>query len=93
MAPSITEFMFVTKMFILTRAGVFRYRDPHHTISEKASPCFYYTNQTNSRIFVERDQAARHKFKISRPGQTPIGYPIDKNFNTSTKSFSALPGF
>ena len=82
-----------TKLLILTCTGGFRSCDPQHTIRKKVFPIFSYSDRTNARMFVNRDQAARHKYTIGRPGCVLIGYTINKSFNTSMKYFSVLPEF
>ena len=82
-----------THLVTLTHAGGFKFCEPRHMLSEKAYTRFSYSNQTNNRLFGKHNQAARHKYRIVRPGRAPIGYPFEKSFNTRTKSFGVLPGF
>ena len=86
-------FKYGTTLVILTHASGFRSHEPQHTLSEKASPRFSYSDHTNARLFFKRDQAARHEFKIGHPGRDHIGYTVGESFNTSTKYFSVLTKF
>ena len=81
------------KLVILTRVGGFRYRGSQHTLREKASPRFSYSERTNVRMFVKYNQAARYKCTIGLPGWDPIGYSVKKSFNNSAKYFAVLPKF
>ena len=51
----------------------FQHFDPSKNISEKAYPSFFYSDQTNVRLFVKHDQAARNIFMIGLPGWALIG--------------------
>ena len=80
-------------LVILKHAGGFRYHESQHAIIKKASLCFSYSNQVNTRLFIKRNQAAIHKCMIGRPGWDLIGYPVDENFNTSKESFAVSTEF
>ena len=87
------QFKSSTNLVIMTRAGGFRSCDPQHTLSKNTSRSFSYAHWTNASLFVKRDQVARHKCMIGRPGRAIIGYPVDEKMNTSTKYFDFLPEF
>ena len=88
-----TRFKYGTKLVVFALTGDFSSHDPQHTLRKNVSPRFSYSGRTNTRLFVEHDHVDRHKYTIGRPWWDPIGYPIGKHFNTSTKYFAVLPQF
>ena len=62
-----------THPFILTQNCSPRYCDIYQNIFKNTSSGFSDTDWMHSRLFVKRDQAECHKFKIGHPGRANIG--------------------